>query len=41
MHNNILNEHDLNATFNNLTITIQQAIDLVAPEHVVTILAKK
>ena len=40
-YNNILNELDLNTSFNNLTTTIQQTIDLVAPEHVVTILAKK
>ena len=30
-----------NTAFNNLTTTIQQNIDLVAPEHLVTILAKK
>ena len=41
MHNNILNEHDPNTTFNNLTTTIQQTIDLVSLEHVLTILAKK
>ena len=40
-HNNILNELDPNTTFNNLTTTIQQTIELVAHEHVVTISAKK
>ena len=40
-HNNILNELDPNTTSNNLTTTIQQTIDLFAPEHVVLILAKK
>ena len=36
-----LNEHDPNKAFNKLTTTFHQAIDLVAPEHVVTISAKK
>ena len=40
-HNNILNELDPNTAFNNLATTIQQTNDLVAPEHVVTILTKK
>ena len=40
-HNNILSELDPNKAFNKLTTTIHQAIDLVAPEHVVTISAKK
>ena len=38
-HNNILNEHDPNTACDNLTI-IQQIIDSVAPEHVVTVSAK-
>ena len=40
-HINILNELDPNTTFNNLTTTILQTIDLVAAEHVMIILAKK
>ena len=40
-HNNILNELDPNTYFSNLTTTIQQTVDLVALEHVVTISAKK
>ena len=40
-HKNIGNELDPNKAFDKLTATIHQAIDLVAPEHVVTISAKK
>ena len=40
-HYSILNELDPNKAFNKLTTTIHQAIDLVTPEHVVTISAKK
>ena len=40
-HNNILSELDPYKAFNQLITTINQAIDLVAPEHVVTISAKK
>ena len=39
-HNNILNEFDPNKPLNELTTTIHQAIDLVTPEHIVTISAK-
>ena len=40
-HNNILNEHDPNKACNKLKTTIHEVIDLVTPEHVVTISAKK
>ena len=40
-YNNILNEPDPNKALNKLTTTIHQTIDLVAPEHVVTISAKR
>ena len=36
----MLNNFDPNTAFDNLTTTIQQTIDLVAAEHVVTISAK-
>ena len=40
-HNNIFNELDPNRAFENLTTTVQQTIDLVAPgQHVVTISEK-
>ena len=39
-HNNIINELNPNTAFNNLTTTIQQTIDFIAPKHVVLWMTK-